>query len=124
MGLLLAAGLVHPTTAGWFAIVAAAAVVATKVPMRWMAATVIGAGTVVTVLLVGPMAAALPVMDPEWLAVLAEKDYLFPAGWPPYAWVVNLAYIRSSRSSSGPDNAPASPRQESAASWPAWSCSC
>ncbi len=93
VGLLLAAGLAHPTTAGWFVIVAAAAVAATRVPTRWMAATVIGAGTVVTVLLVGPMAGVLPVMDPEWLAVLAEKDYLFPAAWPPYAWVINLAYI-------------------------------
>ena len=106
-------------------IVAAAAVAATRVPLRWMAATVIGAGTVVTVLLVGPMAGALPVMDPEWLAVLAEKDYLFPAEWPPYAWVINLAYIAvialvfraatTRRRRRG---------QESAASWPAWSCSC
>jgi hypothetical protein len=31
-------------------------------------------------------------MDAEWLGVLAEKDYLFPAEWPLYAWVINLAY--------------------------------
>jgi hypothetical protein len=31
-------------------------------------------------------------MDPTWLGVLAEKDYLFPAEWPLYAWVANLAY--------------------------------
>ena len=31
-------------------------------------------------------------MDAAWLGVLAEKDYLFPAEWPAYAWVTNLAY--------------------------------
>ena len=31
-------------------------------------------------------------MDPEWLATLDTKDYLFPLEWPLYAWLFNLAY--------------------------------
>jgi hypothetical protein len=31
-------------------------------------------------------------MDPLWLSILGEKDYLFPHEWPAYAWVLNLLY--------------------------------
>ena len=31
-------------------------------------------------------------MDPEWIAAIGEKDYLFPLQWPPYAWAINLGY--------------------------------
>ena len=31
-------------------------------------------------------------MDGAWIAVLADKDYLFPASWPLYAWAMHLAY--------------------------------
>ena len=31
-------------------------------------------------------------MDAAWLAVLAEKTYLFPSDWPLSVWAVNLAY--------------------------------
>ena len=31
-------------------------------------------------------------MDPEWLATLSTKDYLFPLAWPMDVWIVNLAY--------------------------------
>ena len=30
----------------------------------------------------GALTDRLAVMDPDWLAVLAEKDYLFPTDWP------------------------------------------
>ena len=42
---------------------------------------------------VGPLAGRLVTMDGPWLAVLANRDYLFPAQWPVYAWLVNLAYL-------------------------------
>jgi hypothetical protein len=32
-------------------------------------------------------------MDPEWLATLETKDYLFPLEWPLDVWLLNLAYI-------------------------------
>jgi hypothetical protein len=31
-------------------------------------------------------------MDPAWLAVFADRDYLFAAQWPLYAWITNLLY--------------------------------
>ena len=31
-------------------------------------------------------------MDPDWLATLSTKDYLFPLAWPVDVWLVNLAY--------------------------------
>ena len=31
-------------------------------------------------------------MDPDWLATLSTKDYLFPLAWPGDVWLVNLAY--------------------------------
>ena len=32
-------------------------------------------------------------MDPEWLAMLVSKDYLFPLAWPSYAWLFNLGTV-------------------------------
>jgi len=44
-------------------------------------------------LTLGPLAGRLAVMDEAWLSVLADKDYLFAADWPAYAWLTNLAYV-------------------------------
>jgi hypothetical protein len=41
----------------------------------------------------GPLAGRLDVMDPAWLAVIAEKDYLFPDRWPLDAWIVCAVYV-------------------------------
>ncbi|MEO8483614.1 MAG: hypothetical protein ABI634_15475 [Acidobacteriota bacterium] len=94
----LAAGLafvaigVHPTTGGWFA--ATLAIAAVWQHRRNRVAVFIAFGIVVA----GVAAVAwgsptrLARMDSTWLGVLAEKDYLFPAEWPLYAWVANLAY--------------------------------
>jgi hypothetical protein len=48
----------------------------------------------VAVLALGPgfFSTHLHQMDPEWLRVIGDKDYLFPAAWPAYAWLMNLAY--------------------------------
>jgi hypothetical protein len=42
--------------------------------------------------LLTPPVLELGQMDSAWLAVLAEKSYLFPSGWPLSVWAVNLAY--------------------------------
>jgi hypothetical protein len=54
----------------------------------------LGLGVVAGIALLtwSPLAARLRIMDQPWLDVLADKDYLFPTGWPLYAWVANLAY--------------------------------
>ena len=90
----LAAACWHPTTAVWFAIVIGVAlVVARPHSRRWVATgAAVVAGVGLWTVLQGPLAGHLVVMDPAWLAVLAEKDYLFPHQWPLYAWVANLAY--------------------------------
>jgi hypothetical protein len=88
------AAVMHPTTALWFAIVASTAVfVARPVWRRPLAlAAAIGVALAIWLLVSGPLAGRVRIMDADWLAVLADKDYLFPTGWPAYAWIVNLAY--------------------------------
>jgi hypothetical protein len=89
------AGLVHPTTALWFgaSIVVALAFEYRRHRVRVATAAAAAAAAAVWALSLGPLAGRLVVMDAAWLAVLADKDYLFAAGWPLYAWVVNLGYV-------------------------------
>jgi hypothetical protein len=89
-----AAALIHPTTALWFALAAGAALLVGQpawrrvlVPVAALAAAAAG-----WAVLAGPLTGRLGIMDPAWLAVLAQKDYLFPSAWPPSAWAINLAY--------------------------------
>lgn len=86
------AGLVHPTTAMWFAIWLAVAVAVME--PRWrmpiIGVVAIGGGAALWMITAGPLAGRLARMDPEWVATLATKDYLFPFGWPFAAWVLNL----------------------------------
>ena len=92
--LVIAGGLLHPTTALWFSIwIAIAASVNDR---RWrlpmIVAAVAAAIAGAWMLTAGPLAGRLVTMDEEWLATLATKDYLFPLEWPLYAWVLNLIY--------------------------------
>ena len=56
----------------------------------------VGAGLVAVaagwMLIAGPLVGRLVRMDPEWLATLETKDYLFPLDWPLYVWLLNLVY--------------------------------
>ena len=90
---VLAAAVLHPTTAFWFAIIVAVAALPDPryrlpIVVLGVLAAVAGAWAMIS----GPLAARMVTMDAAWLAVLAEKDYLFPTDWPAYAWVTNLAY--------------------------------
>lgn len=89
-----AAGLIHPTTALWFAVAAGVgAFVAEPAWRRAIAgAAAVAAAASAWVVLAGPLEGRLGQMDEIWLAVLASKDYLFPTDWPAYAWLLNLAY--------------------------------
>jgi hypothetical protein len=74
-------------------VVAVAAAFAHPRARFWLVAGVsIAALAGLWMVLAGPLAGRLVVMDEAWLAVLAEKDYLFPHEWPVYAWIINLAY--------------------------------
>ena len=92
--LVLAAGFLHPTTALWFAVWTAIAMAVSEPRMRVPLAGATGLAALVGawMLTAGPLAGRLIIMDPEWLATLETKDYLFPLGWPLYAWLINLAY--------------------------------
>ena len=87
----LVSAVVHTSTALWFGAVVA---VATVWPFHrnrrapWLAA----AGLAIGMVGAGVAVAAMPRMDDAWLAVLADRDYLFSTDWPLYAWVGNLAY--------------------------------
>jgi hypothetical protein len=91
--LVLAAGLLHPTTALWFTIWIAVATYVNE--PGWRAPLIAAAGAAVLaggwMLVAGPLAGRLVIMDPAWLSTLETKDYLFPLEWPAYAWLLNLA---------------------------------
>ena len=92
--LVLAGGLLHPTTALWFSIwIAVASAVNDR---RWRIPMIVAVATAAIVgtwmLTVGPLAGRLVRMDEAWIATLETKDYLFPLEWPAYAWLLNLAY--------------------------------
>jgi hypothetical protein len=94
ISLVLAAGLLHPTTALWFAIWIGVALAVedreARLPLAIAAAAGIAAG--VWLLTSGPLAGRLQIMDAEWLATLVTKDYLFPVEWPLDVWLINMAY--------------------------------
>ena len=96
--LVVAAGMLHPTTALWFLVWLGAAVVVRERQRRHVlplalaaaAAGLLAAGWALTA---GPLRGRLAPMDAEWLATLAAKDYLFPLEWPATTWLLNLVYL-------------------------------
>ena len=91
---LVAAALLHPTTALWFVIwLGVAAYGADPHYRRTLFAGTIAAGAgSAWAVTAGPLADRLSPMDPAWLATLSAKDYLFPLEWPAHAWAFNLLY--------------------------------
>jgi hypothetical protein len=90
--LLVLALIVHPTTGAWFAIVAGLAAWWPHRPRASFADLAVLVVIVAGLLVEGIASGVLTRMDADWLSALADKDYLFPAAWPAYAWVTNLAY--------------------------------
>jgi hypothetical protein len=92
--LVLAAGLLLPTTALWFAVWIDVATYINE--PRWRRPIVAASAAVIAAgawaLMSGPLAGRLVIMDPAWLATLETKDYLCPLEWPLYAWLLNLGY--------------------------------
>jgi hypothetical protein len=85
-----AAAIAHTTTALWFGVVLGiAALWQLPRPHRARVLAIGAAGPVVglsAIVLSGRMTR----MDDAWVAVLVDKDYLFSAHWPLYAWMLNL----------------------------------
>jgi hypothetical protein len=85
----------HPTTTMWFVIWLAVAVFVSE--RAWQRRLALAAAPVAAlslwVVLAGPLAHRLRIMDAEWLAAIGEKDYLFPLDWPLAVWALNLGYV-------------------------------
>jgi hypothetical protein len=90
--LLVIALIVHPTTGAWFAIVAALAAAWPHRPRASFGDLAVLAVIVAGLLVEAIASGVLTRMDADWLGALADKDYLFSAAWPAYAWISNLAY--------------------------------
>jgi hypothetical protein len=93
--LLALAAALHPTTAMWFIVWLGVAAWFGRPAWRpaLAAAAAVGAAGVVLAVWRGPLRGHLTIMDAAWLAVIADKDYLFPLDWPVSAWITNLAAI-------------------------------
>jgi hypothetical protein len=89
--LLLAAAVAHPTTALWFGVWVGAAALATHRSRRVLAALGLAAAALAALALwrVGP-SAMTAVMDADWTATFAHKDYVFPTEWRASTWAINL----------------------------------
>jgi len=93
--LLAVAAALHPTATAWFVVWLTVATAVAR--PRWrgamLAAGAAGILPAVWIVTRGPLAGRLVTMDPAWLAVIADKDYLFPLSWPLDAWLTNLITV-------------------------------
>jgi hypothetical protein len=94
IALVAGAGILHTTTALWFALWLGLAIFVAEPrwrrPLTFAAAVAVGGA--IWALWLGPMREQLQRMDDRWVSVLDLKDYLFPTEWPPLAWLINLSY--------------------------------
>jgi hypothetical protein len=93
--LVIGAGVLHPTTALWFAVWLTFATFINERRMRPRIVTlaVCAAAAAAWTLTAGPLRGRLITMDAAWLEALATKDYLFPLRWPADVWAINLVYV-------------------------------
>ena len=94
LGLVAVGAGLHPTTAVWFGIWLCIAAIVSDGRARLAlvgCAAAAGVGAIWAILW-GPLSGRLVGMDDTWLAVIADKDYLFATGWPLSTWMLNLGY--------------------------------
>ncbi len=95
VALVATAFALHPTTALWFGIWIAGALLVSE--RRWrvplVGAGALGAAVTVWAVSAGPLRGHLDRMDPLWASALTGKDYIFPSDWTASFWIVNLAYL-------------------------------
>jgi hypothetical protein len=94
VGLVAIAGVLHPTTAIFFAAWVGVALMVNEPALRRPLAVAAGAAVVAgaIVLATGLMPLSFARMDERWVAAFAEKDYIFATGWTLEAWLLNLIY--------------------------------
>lgn len=84
IALVALGGVIHPTTALWFAVLIGVALIVSDRALRPALLACSGLAIVAAVWAVtaGPLAESLVVIDADWRQVLASKDSLFPHEWP------------------------------------------
>jgi hypothetical protein len=95
IALVVAAALVHVTTALWFAVLVGTALTILTPQFRrvLIACGVIACAVLVASVTAGPLRGTLTAMDATWLQAVASKDSLFATQWPIWAWVANLGFL-------------------------------
>jgi hypothetical protein len=95
LALGLVAAAVHTTTAFWFLIALGVAGLVSERRQRipLLAIGIAAAGMLAYAIGRGPLAGRLQPMDAGWLAVVAEKDYLFPDRWGAGDWLTCVLYV-------------------------------
>ena len=85
--------LVHPTTAGWFAIwLGTAALLSDRDARRPLMGLAVACAAAVALVATGPLRGQLVMMDQAWAQLLTAKDYLTPTtDWSALTWIANLA---------------------------------
>jgi hypothetical protein len=91
--LAILATIAHPTTGAWGVILVTFVMLWAQWSRQLTWTTGLGALVVIAAGALAPLPSWLTVMDPAWLSVFDEKDYLFSAEWPLYAWVLNAGYV-------------------------------
>lgn len=89
--LVVAAGVIHPTTGLWFAVWLFVMLwISEPALRRTLAAVAVAclAGAVWAVA-AGPLASTLTRFDAAWEAAVAGKDYVFPTRWPVEIWALH-----------------------------------
>jgi hypothetical protein len=94
VGLVAIAGVLHPTTAIFFAVWVGIALMVNEPSLRRPLAIAAVAAAIggAIVLATGIIPLSFTRMDEQWMAAFAEKDYIFPTGWDIEAWLLNLLY--------------------------------
>lgn len=90
--LSVASAALHPTTAACFVAIIGVGVAVTQPRARGplLAVATAGAALAGVGLWRGAGAFDVTVMDPDWRALLATKDYVFPGDWSAGTWTLNL----------------------------------
>lgn len=90
--LVAAGGLVHPTTAVWFAVLIGAALFTSEPAARPAlgGGAMLAAAAAAWAVTSGPLSGSLSIMDAAWRQALAGKTSLFASQWPAAAWIANL----------------------------------
>ncbi len=92
LALAVASGALHPTTAACFVVLIAVAIVVMRPRARRPLAAASGAAALWMGLQAwrGRSVFDLAIMDGDWLALVATKDYTFPTAWSFDTWAINL----------------------------------